>query len=65
VGRLRRRLLVEEECFCEVFEGWRSSGREREKREHWLKEKQGRSWFFGLFWTRFSPPLGHEIHLYL
>jgi len=49
VGRLRCRLLVEEECLCGVFKGWRSSGREREKREGWLEEKQGRSWFFGLF----------------
>jgi hypothetical protein len=67
MGRLRCRLLVEEEGFCRVFKGWRSSGREREreKRERWLEEKQGRSWFFGLFWTRFSPPSGHQIHLYL
>ena len=40
VGRLRRRLLVEEECFCGVSKGWRSSEeREREKRERWLEEK--------------------------
>jgi hypothetical protein len=25
--------LVEEECFCGVFKGWRSSGREREREE--------------------------------
>jgi len=66
VVRLRCRLLVEEEGLCGVFKGWRSSGREREKRERWLEEKkQGRSCFFGLFWTRFSPPSGHQIHLYL
>jgi len=22
-------------------------------------------WFFGLLWTRFSPPSGHKINLYL
>jgi hypothetical protein len=28
-------------------------------------QKQGKSWFFSLFWTPISPPSGHEIHLYL
>jgi hypothetical protein len=27
--------------------------------------KTGEKLIFGLFWTRFSPTSGHEIHLYL
>ena len=47
------------------LQGLKKQRGEREKRERWLEEKQGRSWFFGLFWTRLTPPSGHEIHLYL
>jgi hypothetical protein len=39
---------------------------ERECRERdLLQKKLGRRLVFSDFWTRFSPPSGHEIHLYL
>jgi len=36
-------------------------GREREERTLAGRKKHGRSCFFGLFWTRFSPPSGHKM----
>jgi hypothetical protein len=42
-----------------------AKGRDREKKKErgqWINQK---SWFFGLFWTRFSPPPGHQTRLYL
>jgi hypothetical protein len=37
--------------------------RERNTKRRW--QKLGRSWFFGLLWTWFSSPPGHEIQPYL
>jgi hypothetical protein len=37
-------------------------GRKKKKICSWDREE---GWFFGLLWTRFSPPPGHQIHLYL
>jgi len=57
VVRLRRLLLVEEEGFCGVFKGWRSSGGEREKRERWLEEKNmGEAAFLAYFGPDFLLP---------
>jgi len=41
---------------------WREKEKRGKQRE-W--QKPGRGWFFGLFWTRFSPPSSHNISLYL
>jgi len=56
VGRLRRRLFVEEECFCGVSKGWRSSG-ERERRENvgW-KKNRGEADFLAYFGPDFLLP---------
>jgi hypothetical protein len=64
VERLSSRLLVEKECFCGVFRAEEATGGERRENVGW-KKNMGEADFFGLFWTRFSPPSGHQIHLYL
>jgi len=52
VGRLRRRLLVEEECFCGVSKGLKKQRGEREKRERWLEEKTREKL---IFWLILDP----------
>jgi hypothetical protein len=41
-----------------------SCGGGRKKKKIYSRERE-EGWFFGLLWTQFSPPSGHEIHLYL
>jgi hypothetical protein len=41
-------------------------GRKKKKQKKKIcSGEREEGWFFGLLWTRFSPPSGHEIHLYL
>jgi hypothetical protein len=40
-------------------------GGERKKREDCAEKKPGTRLVFSDFWTRISPPSGHQIHLYL
>jgi hypothetical protein len=42
---------------------WRRKKEEEIEEENLQREEEG--WFFGLLWTRFSPPSGHQINLYL
>jgi len=51
---------------AEEAAGEREREREREREERMLAgRKTGEKLFFGLFWTRFSLPSGHNISLYL
>jgi hypothetical protein len=43
----------------------RARWRESVERETCCRKKLGRRLVFSDFWTRVSPPSGHEIHLYL
>jgi hypothetical protein len=43
---------------------WRRKKEEEAKEENLQRERE-EGWFFGLLWTRFSPPSCHELHLYL
>jgi len=41
-----------------------SCGGGRKKKKICSGERE-EGWFFGLLWTRFSPPSGHQLSLYL
>jgi hypothetical protein len=60
--------LLKEELEEEMVTALVSCGGGRKKKKQKKKICSGKreeGWFFGLLWTRFSPPSGHQINLYL
>jgi hypothetical protein len=55
---------LEEEMVTVLVSCGRGKKKKKQKKKIYSGDRE-EGWFFGLLWTRFSPPSGHKINLYL